>query len=54
MVFNCPKAATQYHDQHNQLYYEATMIIWDRETTAKMGHTNETQKHLCTLVNQYK
>ena len=40
MVFNSPKAATQHHNQHNYLYYEATMMIWGRGTTVKIGADN--------------
>ena len=36
-MFNCPKAATQHHNQHNWLYYEATVMICGRETTVKIG-----------------
>ena len=35
MVFNCPEAATQHHNQHKQPYYEATVMIWGRETAVK-------------------
>ena len=34
MVFNCPKAVTQYRNQHKSSYYEATVMILGRETTA--------------------
>ena len=37
MVFNCPKAATQHHNQHKYSYYEATVMIRARETTVKIG-----------------
>ena len=37
MVFNCPKVAKQHRNQHKQPYYEATVMIWDRETTVKIG-----------------
>ena len=37
MVFSYPKVATQHHNQHNQPYYEATVIIWGREGTVKIG-----------------
>ena len=36
MGFSYPKAATQHHNQHKQPYYDATVIIWGRETTVKI------------------
>ena len=36
MVFNCPQAAMQHHNQHKQPYFEAAVMIWGRETTVKI------------------
>ena len=44
MVFNCPKAATQHHNQHKQPYYEATVMIRGRETTVKTGVVKQKMK----------
>ena len=37
MVFNCPRAATQHRNQNILPYDEATVMIWGRETTVKIG-----------------
>ena len=50
MVFNCPKAATQHHNQHKQPYYEGTVMIRGRKTTVKIGADKQKIKTLCKFV----
>ena len=53
MVFNCPKAAMQHHNQLKQLHYQAMMMIWGREATVKIGADKQKIKPF-VYINKYK
>ena len=47
MTFNCLKSAMQHRNQHKQPYYEATVMIWGKETTVKLGTDKRKKKNVC-------
>ena len=51
MVFNCPKTATQYHNQ-----YKIAVLWWfgAGKHQLKLGQTNKRLERLYILVNKYK
>ena len=54
MVFNCPKAVTQYRNQHKSSYYEATVMILGRETTVKIGADKQKIKTFVKISEKCK
>ena len=47
MVFNCPKAATQHHNQQKQPYYDVTVMIREQGDNSYNGDRQKKGKNTC-------